>query len=551
MIIRTINQILKEIYENEPNRIFCRFIKENKTEDITYKKLIEESFRYASHYKKLGLKKGDIVLVILKHSPHLFYSFIGAMLGGMIPSQMPFPSEKQHSHLYRDSLEMLVKRIKARAIVTYKENLYELGVISREHVSIFTPEDIKENPEIEWIDCCKEDIALLQHSSGTTGLKKGVALSHEAILNQLDDYSIVLHLEENDAIISWLPLYHDMGLIACLILPLLKKIPLVMMCPFEWVNNPSMLLEQIERNRATLCWLPNFAYNFLARNCSADYNLSSLRAVIDCSEPCKPHSFKLFYNKFKSAGLRIEALQTCYAMAENVFAVTQSEIGKEVRIDYVDREKFLHHHTAEQCTSGNVLAFLSVGRAIPNNEIEIVSDERKELKERHIGEIAIKSNCLFSGYFKLPKETAMVMENGWYYTGDMGYIANGELYITGRKKDIIIVHGKNYYAHDIEYLASHVHGVKAGRTVAVGVYSEETGSEEAVVIAETAVEDNEKREKISREIKRVMSEALNLLLGDVSLVPLKWLVKTTSGKISRKENRDKYLKEKSSQKNNS
>lgn len=232
-------------------------------------------------------------------------------------------------------------------------------------------------------------------------------------------------------------------------------------------------------------------------------------------------------------------------MAENVFAITQSELGKEVRIDYVDKQSFVDKHYAKKADNKeNAINFLSVGKLIPNTEIRIVNDKRKDLAERYVGEVAVKTNCLFSGYFKLPEESAEVIEDEWFYTGDLGYYADGEIYITGRKKDLIIVHGKNYYAHDIEYLANHIDGVKKGRCVAIGIYNDSIGSEEVILIAETEHHSQEASSRIIKDIKKRVSEDINLLLKDVYLVPLKWLIKTTSGKISRKENKRKYLKEK-------
>ena len=546
---KTIISVLRENYINYPDRVFCRLVKGDKLENITYKILVENSFSYTAHYRNASLKEGDTVIIILKHSPELIYSFIGAILGSYVPSILPFPSEKQDINLYRKSLEELSRLIRAKSILTYKENLVEMERIGKEHgMDVFTPDDVNSSPEKIWIEADERCIAFLQHSSGTTGLKKGVALSHLSVINQIENYSKEIKLAEGDKIVSWLPLYHDMGLIACFIMPLLKRTQVVMMDPFEWVVNPSMIFREIELNKSTLCWLPNFAYNFMA-NCidtdSQKYNLSTMRAFIDCSEPCKRHSFEMFYVKFKEWGVKKNSLQTCYAMAENVFAITQSPIGKEVNTDCVKKESFAERHFAEKTeVKEGSMEFLSVGRCIQNTKIKIVDNSRKEVGERLVGEIAVSSDSLFSGYYRLDEESKKFIEDGWFYTGDMGYIADGELYITGRKKDLIIVHGKNYYAHDIEYIVNNVEGVKRGRCVAAGMYNDAVGSEEAVVIAESGLEDAESKRRLAYSIKLQVSKALNLTLGDVHIVPLKWIVKTTSGKISRSENLKKYIKEK-------
>lgn len=546
--METLLSVLKENYSSDPDKLFCKFIFGNASKNITYKDLVENSAGYALHFRNSKVSKGDSVIIILKHSPHLFYSFIGAMMTGAVPSFLPFPSEKQDPKLHMESIEKLTRRIHSKSIVTYKEHFEDIGNLAKElGIDAVTPEQIQCPAKPVWDDVNEEDIAFLQHSSGTTGLKKGVALSHKSVLNQIEGYSKAIKLGKNDVIVSWLPLYHDMGLIACFVMPLVKKTAIIMMDPFEWVAMPGMLFDSIGKSRATLCWLPNFAFNLLSRVIDAGaekYDLSSMRAFIDCSEPCKPHSFEIFYSSFKDYGVRKEMLQTCYAMAENVFAVTQSELGKQAAVDYVDIHSFAAKHYAKESSGENSMSFLSVGKVLPHTDIRIVDDSRKTLGERHVGEIAIKSNSLFSGYFRQPEETKKSMQDGWFFTGDLGYMADGQLYITGRKKDLIIVHGRNYYAHDIEYIANHVEGIKKGRCAAIGVYDDRMGSEDVVVIAEAEKDDISSRDRIAKEIKRKVSEDLNLLIKEVYLVPLKWMVKTTSGKISRKENKKKYMKEK-------
>jgi fatty-acyl-CoA synthase len=242
--------------------------------------------------------------------------------------------------------------------------LAELESIRKDvEVHIITPEMVKDAaskpgfPEIG-----EDDIAFLQHSSGTTGLKKGVALSHKSVLNQIESYSENLKLDSKDVIVSWLPLYHDMGLIACFILPMLKRIPVVMMDPFDWVRNPKMLFEQIEKNKGTLVWLPNFAFNFCAQMITEKHELSSMKAFINCSESCKPHTFRIFYDAFKGWGLKKHSMQTCYAMAETVFAVTQSKLQEDVKEMAIDKEQFAAHQKAVTRKGG--LEFLSVGTPI-------------------------------------------------------------------------------------------------------------------------------------------------------------------------------------------
>jgi acyl-CoA synthetase (AMP-forming)/AMP-acid ligase II len=401
-----------------------------------------------------------------------------------------------------------------------------------------------------------DEIVLLQHSSGTTGLQKGVALSHQAIQNQLSSYAKALHLSDEDVVVSWLPLYHDMGLIAGFILPILSGLRLVLLSPFDWVRAPQKLFQAISAYQGSLCWLPNFAYNFCAQKIRArdleGINLSSLRAVINCSEPMSWKSQQMFRERFQPYGLRPEALATCYAMAENVFAVTQGGIDAAVTVDVIDAASFSRRHVARPVgqaapldTPGS-LNILSAGRPIANTQVRVVGKLGQDLPERQVGEIILQSNCMLAGYYHRPDLTQEAFLDGWYLTGDLGYLANGELYVTGRKKDLIIVGGKNVYPADIERLASEVKGVHPGRVVAFGVYDEQQGTEEVALVAELDQFEQlseAEREQIQLRIQQNVSQGSDVVVRRVHVVGKNWLLKTSSGKIARGNNRDKYLAE--------
>ncbi|MBI5957976.1 MAG: AMP-binding protein, partial [Chloroflexi bacterium] len=389
----------------------------------------------------------------------------------------------------------------------------------------------------------------LQHSSGSTGLQKGVMLSHGAVLNQIAAYSAAIRLTPQDVIVSWLPLYHDMGLIAGFIMPVVQGIPLVLMSPFHWVREPLILLRTIHDYKGTLCWLPNFSYNFLAtriRKSALDgLDLSSLRAVINCSEPVRHDSHVTFAERFTEYGLAPLALQTCYAMAENTFAVTQSEIGAAPVVDEISRDLIMTQRRAQPLNGSSApsMTMVSCGQAIPNTEIRIVDAERRDLPERYVGEIALRSDCMLTGYYHRADATGEAMQDGWYFTGDYGYLADGELFITGRKKDLIIVAGKNIYPQDIENILNDIPGVHPGRTVAFGVLNEQLGTEDIAVIGEVETEDPDELDQIKREIRGRIAQTTDVMAHYVHLVGPNWLLKTSSGKIARGANKDKFIKE--------
>jgi acyl-CoA synthetase (AMP-forming)/AMP-acid ligase II len=388
----------------------------------------------------------------------------------------------------------------------------------------------------------EKDIALLQHSSGSTGLQKGVALSYQSIFNHLDAYGESIRLAQDDVIVSWLPLYHDMGLIACFLLP-------IQMSPFDWVRAPYRLLQTISTYHGTLTWLPNFAYNFCAQKIRdrdmEGVDLSSWRASINTSEPVKFMSHQMFYERFKSYGLRIETLQTSYGMAENVFAVTQNDLSKLPYVEDVDRESFATDRIALPAFDGRpAIQMMSCGKPIPKTYIRVIDSKGHDLSERHIGEIVLKSNCMLTSYYNRPDVTNKAfLDDGWYMTGDYGYIYNGEAFIAGRKKDLIIVGGKNIYPQDLELLAYEVSGVHAGRASAFGVFNETTGTEDVVMVAEVDVDDPIERQKIADGIRATVTRGSAVALRYVHLVRHPWLVKTSSGKTARSANREKFLKE--------
>jgi acyl-CoA synthetase (AMP-forming)/AMP-acid ligase II len=320
------------------------------------------------------------------------------------------------------------------------------------------------------------------------------------------------------------------------------------MSPFHWVRDPMILLRAIQDYQGTLCWLPNFAYNFLAtriRKSALDgLNLSSLRAAINCSEPVRHDSHLTFAERFTPYGLSPLALQTCYAMAENTFAVTQSQIGVAPVVDVIDRDLIMTQRLAHRVNGAvPTITMVSCGRPVPNTDIRIVDSERRPLPERTVGEVALRSNCMLTGYYHRTDATDEAMQDGWYFTGDYGYLADGELFITGRKKDLIIVGGKNIYPQDIENILNDVPGVHPGRTVAFGILNEQLGTEDIAVICEVETDDEEQRDQITREIRARIAQTTDVMAHYVHLVGPMWLLKTSSGKITRGANRDKFIKE--------
>ncbi|MEO1644390.1 MAG: AMP-binding protein, partial [Chloroflexota bacterium] len=371
---------------------------------------------------------------------------------------------------------------------------------------------------------------------------KGVALSHRAVLNQLAAYADSLVMAEGDVIVSWLPLYHDMGLIAGFLLPLVQGIPLVLMSPFDWVAHPALLLQALHDYRGTLCWLPNFAYNHMARrirkNDLQNLSLGHVRAFINCSEPVQAKSHALFAERFSEHGIRPNQLAVSYAMAENTFAVTQTAIGDVPTVDSIDANILQSQQQAVATTDG--MLYVSCGKPIAHTQFRVLDSDGNELAERMVGELVIKSDCMLTGYHNR-RDLQAFTDDGWYFTGDMGYVSNGEVYIVGRKKDLIINAGKNVYPQDIEAIVNTITGVHAGRCVVFGVPDERDGTELVAVLIEKIVNSPSNDKDIKRAIRRTIAKQTTVSAQYVDIVPSGWLIKTSSGKIARDANRDKWL----------
>lgn len=553
----TFSELLLDSYHDCPDMVsLIVLLAGREDQPVTYRQLVEGATVWANTYEQQGVQPGEVVVLILQHGLELIFAYWGAILHGAIPSIMPFLTEKLQPDRYRADLSALVGITRPECIVTYREFEAEVQAALPENSSVrklivsdeLQPPDIVDLQVFKGLERTDKDIVLLQHSSGTTGLQKGVALAHGAVMNQLDSYSQALHVNDKDVIVSWLPLYHDMGLIAGFLMPILKRIPLVLLSPFEWVRSPVKLMQAVSKYKGTLSWLPNFAYNFCAQKIRdrdlEGIDLSSWRAISNCSEPMRFESHRVFLERFKPYGLHASALCTCYAMAENVFAVTQGGIDTEVVIDEIDREAMQNKKLALPARAEDYsVKMVSAGRPIRNVSVKVVDEGGNNLPDRHIGELVLQSDSMLTEYYHREDATEQALRNGWYFTGDFGYKVGEEVFVAGRKKEMIIVAGKNVYPLDLEELAMEVPGVHAGRAVAFGVFNETAGTEDVILVAEVDTTDQDERDAIGDAIRQTVTRGSAVALRHVYLVDAKWLIKTSSGKNARTANKEKYLKE--------
>jgi acyl-CoA synthetase (AMP-forming)/AMP-acid ligase II len=372
------------------------------------------------------------------------------------------------------------------------------------------------------------EVAFLQHSSGTTGHKKGVMLSHQQVLRQVKSYAKAIGIGETDKIASWLPLYHDMGLITSFILPTILGCSIVSIDALEWVMRPAMLLEYIQRERANYCWLPNFAFHHIVRTDRSNraYDLSSMKMFVSCSEPCRVAAFETFLTRYKDAHISEGTLHVSYALAENVFAVTQTIRG------------------GLPGGTGVASGYASCGKPVDGAEIEIRSESGEVLAEGEPGEIWFRTNSMFSGYHQLPNLTAQKVRDGWYRTGDVGVMQAGELYVIGRTDDLLIISGKNLMAHELEDVVSAIPGVAPGRVLVAGEYDEASGTQQMIILAET--DGSGDADQLVSTIGSVAASTCGISPSKVALLPRGFLVKSTSGKLARAGSFEKYKSQESS-----
>jgi fatty-acyl-CoA synthase len=549
----TLTEALEAAPETQP--FVTMWLDDDDERTFTFREFRRWSNSQAALFSSHGLKKGDTVILIMPQGVALMAAFVGAMLLGTVPAILAYPTFKVEPAKYRYGLKGVSENLNAKLVVvddSFSDEL--LGAVSlgdqSRLIRVSDAPPVREDIISPRLRVDQKDLAFIQHSAGTTGLQKGVALSHGAVLRQLSHLSERLKIQSSDRIYSWLPLYHDMGLIACFVLPMVYHLHLVMQSPADWVMQPESMLHLISRYKCTLCWAPNFTLQFLARRVKPqarkEYDLSSLRSLINCSEPVRAESMDAFSSAFSPCQLQATALQSSYAMAENVFAVTQSDISREPSRVWKDVGEYQSERNAAsaQPDSASARCFVSSGKCLANNEVRIVSEKGEELSHGRVGEILIRSDSMLDGYYHRPDLTASSLRDGWYWSGDLGFVLDGELYVTGRKKDLIIVGGKNIYPQDLEEIACGHPEIHDGRAVAFGCYNRDLGTEEIVIVAEakdpTVLADSS---IIERAVRTAIVEELGVAPRAIYLKPPRWIIKSTAGKPARSATREKLLAE--------
>jgi len=514
-----------------------------------WSELLQQARRAANYLKERGVRPGEVCALIVRHHAEFYPLYMGIVAAGALPAVLAYPNARLHPDKFIEGLVGMTRRSGLDWILTEASlepvvGRLAMGATSTIKGVLLPFESGWGDPGIiEPIGVRSSDTCLLQHSSGTTGLQKAVALSHEVVLGHVDAYAEALHLSLDDKIVSWLPLYHYMGMIAAFQLPLALGMTLVQLDPFQWVTAPVLLLQAIHQERGTVTWLPNFAFNLLADRVHdeelAGVSLDSMRLFVNCSEPVRSDSHRRFLERFKELGVRPEHLSACYAMAETTFAATQTTPGRAPVAMVLDRGDLLNGR-ASPATDQPVRECVSSGKPIRGCELKVVDRTGAELADGQVGEIAIRSEWMFSEYRNNEADTLQALRQGWYFSGDYGFMLEGEWFVVGRKKDIIVIAGKNLFPEDIEDAVSGVPGVLPGRVVAFGIDNEAAGTEEVCVAAETELQEKADRKALQLAIQKA-GMRIDITISHVYMVPPRWLIKSSAGKPSRKANRQRIL----------
>ena len=546
---RTLLEVLDIHCQTNPNWPCIQFYQDDGNgQIITYADLDHQSSLIASYFMREGLEREEPVIIMLPTGPDYFYVFWGILKAGGIPVPIYPPARPSQieDHLRRH-VGILVN-CRAGYLVTVPEGI-KFSKLLKSHSpclrTIATPDEMKINvPGVQRVMVEPSQTAFLQYTSGSTGQPKGVILSHSNLLHNIRAMGEALKVSSRDTFISWLPLYHDMGLIGAWFGTLYYGAQLVVMPPLSFLSRPERWLWAIHRHRATMTAAPNFAFEIALRKINekdiTGLDLSSLRLCCNGAEPISARTLREFSNRFSAYGFRSNVLMPVYGLAENSLAVTFPPLGRAVKIDKIDSATLQETGEARISDRPDALEIVGLGIPLCENELRIVDENGHELPERVEGRLQFRGPSATQGYFHNPEKTAELLHDGWLDSGDLAYLADGELYITGRTKDIVIRAGRKTHPFEIEDAVARLDGIHRGGVAVFGVYDETAGTERLVILAETTVLDADQRENLRNQINAVITDHTGSPPDDVALAPLHTILKTSSGKIRRSACRDLY-----------
>jgi 1-acyl-sn-glycerol-3-phosphate acyltransferase len=564
---RTWQEVLRYRAEEDGARTHLIIAEGDEEESFSFADIYAGARKVAVQLIERGIRPGDAVALMLPTSSDFFFSFAGVLLAGGVPVPIYPPFRADRIAEYAERQSNILRNCEARLLLTFREAEVAArllrpqvpslrGVLNARSLAMAEPSVGLGAPVPLHAGAEDTDLALLQYTSGSTGDPKGVMLTHANLLANVRAIGQALGVRMDDVGVSWLPLYHDMGLIGAWLAPLYFGLPVVVLSPLAFLSRPQRWLMALHRHRGTLTAAPNFAYELAARKIAdgeiEGLDLSTVRAALNGAEPVLPETMERFAARFAPYGFRREALSPVYGLAEASLALTFPPPGRGPRVDRVERETFSRDGRAVPVASGvppsnddaSVSSFVSVGTELPGHEIRIVNAEEADAGDRVEGALWFRGPSVTRGYFRNERATAQLLpegpDAGWINSGDRAYRADGEIFITGRVKDIILKAGRNLYPHEIEEIAGQVPGVRKGCVVAFGAQHATSGTERLIVVAETRERGATERQRIARTITEAVATAVGLPPDVVELVRPHSIPKTSSGKLRREETRRLY-----------
>jgi fatty-acyl-CoA synthase len=523
---------------------------------LSYRELWSETQRRAAWLARHGIAKGDRVVLTLPEGDDFVLCFFGVMAAGAVPVPLYPPATMTRLDPYYANLSRVVAACGAKLLIAAQRRP-DAAAAPIADVPTVRPEDLAAAPAAEiTAEVGPDDLAFLQFTSGSTSLPKGVMVAHRnlAANAQAIMFDGLAADPERDKGVSWLPLYHDMGLIGFVVAPIFAEVPVVLLPTTSFVRRPSSWLDAVHRHRGTITFAPNFAFTLCVQGISekqmAGWDLSCLRALGCGAEPIHAATLRAFLDKFEPVGLRQTAILPAYGLAEATLAVTFAELTEPLTTDIADPHELVRGR-ARPAENGHSVEIVSCGRAFPHHRIEIVDDEGHPVPERNVGEIVVEGPSVSAGYFGDDGASRATFRQGRLFTGDLGYLANGRLFVCGRKKDVIILRGRNYFPQDFERIISGIDGVRQAqvavftRTRAVNgalsglpLAAHGMFAAEELLVAVAEVNNSQvEHGALRKAVVSAVYEQTGLKVDEVHFLRRGALPKTSSGKVRRRETR--------------